>query len=242
MKIYKFKDLTDPKKHSHFYQIVLENIIWCAKADSLNDEDEFKFKYDYKPSLRTYSLLSQLVAKYKTTDIPSHTSASLALKNGRLEVHMEPFIKRIIYDCRNTYGIVSFSLTNTDHLWTKYGGNGNGACIEIEIQDELIYKSYYPVEYVAEKIFHIDSFLESDLFSDKVFNTVRNIMLTKHNKWSKEKEIRFIAKRQEVNMEIMDSRINEITFGSHVPAEIFCQMKAKIDAHCNANAINITKL
>lgn len=46
MRIYKFKDLTEEDKHSHFLQIVLQKSIWCAGPDSLNDEDEFKFKLD----------------------------------------------------------------------------------------------------------------------------------------------------------------------------------------------------
>jgi hypothetical protein len=56
MKIYKFKDLTDEQKHSHFLQIVLKNSIWCARPDSLNDEDEFIFTLDYDMNLRRVRL------------------------------------------------------------------------------------------------------------------------------------------------------------------------------------------
>jgi hypothetical protein len=66
MRIYKFKDLTDEQKHSHFLQIVLNNPIWCASPDSLNDRDEeFRFTLDYAPSRRTHDLLSQVVAQYR---------------------------------------------------------------------------------------------------------------------------------------------------------------------------------
>ncbi|MFH0958202.1 MAG: hypothetical protein V1897_05805, partial [Pseudomonadota bacterium] len=86
MKIYKFKDLTDEKKHSHFYQIILQNVIWGAKPDSLNDEDEFKFKLNYEPSSHTADLLSQVVARYRTANyMPPHLSASLVLQQKRLE-------------------------------------------------------------------------------------------------------------------------------------------------------------
>lgn len=243
MKIYKFKDLTDEKKHSHFYQIILQNVIWCAKPDSLNDEDEFKFKLNYEPSSHTVDLLSQVVARYKTTNyMPPHLSASLVLQQKRLETIAAPIIQDVINNCRNTIGIASFSATNTDdHLWGEYGGKGNGACIDIEIPDTFISESYHPVRYVPEKVFHIDSFLESALFPDQAFNTYRNILLTKTRKWSQEEEIRFISKRQEVNL-IIDGRITEITLGAHIPARTMKQVEASIITHCSANDIRITKL
>jgi hypothetical protein len=243
MKIFKFKDLSDKKKHSHFYQIVLQNSIWCAKPDSLNDEDEFKFKLDYKPSSHTAHLLSQVVTKYRTTNyLPPDISTSLVLKHNRLEAIAAPIITDVINKCRNTIGVVSFSITNTDdHLWDEYGGKGNGVCIGIQIPDVFINLSYHPVRYVSEKIFHVDSFLESALFQDRAFNTYRNILLTKTRKWVQEEEIRFIANRQEVNM-IIDGHITEITFGTNVPAHTLKQVTANIVRHCNATNIKITKL
>jgi len=243
MKIYKFKDLTDAKKHSHFYQIVLQNAVWCAKPGSLNDEDEFKFKLDYDPSSRTADLLSQVVARYRTTNfLPPHLSVSLVLQNRRLKAIAAPIIKEVIDKSRNTIGIASFSVTKTDdHLWTEYGGKGNGVCVEIEIPDKFINVSFYPVHYVSEKVFHVDSFLESALFPDKAFATYRNILLTKTRKWSREEEIRFISKRPEVNV-IICGRITEITLGGHVPAHTIEQVEASIVDHCRGKGITITKL
>ncbi len=243
MKIYKFKDLSDEKKHAHFYQIVLQNTIWGAKPDDLNDEKEFKFKIDYKPSSSTADLLSQVITKYRTTNyLPPHLSASLVIERNELETIASPIIDDLINECRHTIGIVSFSITKTDNnLWNEYGGKGNGVCIEINIPDSLINKSYWPVRYVPEKIFHIDSFLESALFKDRAFNTYRNILLTKTKRWSQEEEIRFIANRQEANL-IIDGYISEITFGTHVQADTFRQVETNIINHCNANNITITKL
>ena len=243
MKIYKFKDLTDEKEHPHFYQIVLQNTIWCAKPDSLNDENEFKFKLDYNPSSSTFDLLSQVITKYKTTNyFPPQLSASLILKHKRLEKIAVPIIDEVINSCRNTIGIASFSITQTDdHLWDEYGGKGNGVCIEINIPDSLINKLYWPVRYVPEKIFHIDSFLESVLSKDGAFNTYRNILLTKTKRWSQEEEIRFIGNRQEVSL-IIDGYISQITFGANVRVDVFRQVETNIINHCNANNINIIKL
>ncbi len=243
MKIYKFKDFTDEEKHSHFYQIVLQNTIWCAKPDSLNDENEFKFKLDYNPSAYTADLLSQVVTQYRTTNYsPPNLSASSVLKHKKLEEIAAPIIDDMINNCRNTIGVVSFSITKTDdHLWDEYGGKGNGVCIEINIPDELIGKSYHWVRYVSEKIFHVDSFLGSALFQDRIIETYRNILLTKTKKWSLEEEMRFIGNRQEVNL-IIDGYISEITFGAQVPAHTLKQMEANIIKHCDANNIKITKL
>jgi Protein of unknown function (DUF2971) len=243
MKIYKFKDLTDEKKHFHFYQIVLQNAIWCAKPDSLNDEEEFIFKLNYEPSLHTADLLTQVVKKHRTTNfLPPDLSASSVLQNKRLQTIAKPIIDEVINNSRNTIGIVSFSATkDDDHLWKEYGGKGNGACIEIEIPDKFINNCYQPVRYVSEKIFHIDSFLESELFPDKAFNTYRNILLTKTRKWEQEEEIRFISKRPNVNL-ILDGPITEITLGAHIPINTLKQVEASIVSYCNANNIKITKL
>ena len=243
MKIYKFKDLSVPQLPAHFYQIVLYNTIWCAKPDDLNDEEEFRFKIDYKPSSSTTGLLSQVITKYKATNyLPPQLSASSVIERNKLEEIAIPIIDDLIKKCRDTIGIVSFSITKTDdHLWSEYGGKGNGVCIEMNIPDSLVNKSYWPVSYVPEKIFHIDSFLESALFEDRTFNTYRNILLTKKKRWSQEEEIRFIANRQEVNL-ILDGYISEITFGTHVQADTLRQVEGNIINHCNANNIKIIKL
>ncbi len=242
MKIYKFKDLTDEKKHSHFYQIVLQNTIWCAKPDSFNDENEFKIKLDYKQSSDTANLLSQVVKKHRTTNYSPELITSSVLKCEKLEEIAAPIVDDLIKDCRNTIGVVSFSITKTDeHLWNEYGGKGNGVCIEINIPDERIGESYHRVHYVPEKIFHIDSFLESNLSQERAFETYRNILLTKTKKWSQEEEMRFIGNRQEVNL-IIDDYISEVTFGAKVPVHTLKQVEAKIFKHCNTNNIKITKL
>jgi len=243
MKIYKFKDLTDEKKHSHFLQIVLKNSIWCARPDSLNDKDEFKFKLDYEPSPHTAQLLSEVVAQYRTTNyLPPHELVSLALKNKKLEVISAPIIDDIVHKCRTTIGITSFSITKNDvHLWEEYGGKGNGVFVEINIPDHLVGQSYHWVHYVSDKIFHVDSFLESALFPDRASETYRNILLTKIKKWAREEEIRFIGNRQDVNL-ILDGHISEVTFGPRVPTHTLEQLVAHIANHCSANNIRITKL
>lgn len=243
MQIYKFKDLTDEQKHSHFLQIVSGNAIWCARPDSLNDIDEFKFKLDYEPSPRTGELLSEVIAKYRTINyLPPHVSASLVLENGRLEVIAKPIIEDVVTKCRTTIGLTSFSITKTDvHLWEEYGGKGNGVCVEINIPDHLVGQSYHRVQYVPERIFHVDLFLESALFPGKDFETYRNILLTKTKKWAQEEEIRFIGNRQDVNL-IFDDYVSEVTFGPNVPPRTLEKLLANMANHSSANNIRIGKL
>ena len=242
MKIYKYKDLTDEKNLPHFYQIVLQRAIWCARPESLNDEEEFRFKLDYEPSSRTRDLLTNAVSIYRTTNLfPAGLSVSFVLQNKRLKNLAEPIINNIINNARAEIGVACFSaIKNDDYLWNEYGGKGNGVCIEVEIPDEHLNDYFYPVHYVSEKTFHVDAFLESSLFPDKEFDMYRNMLLTKTEKWSREKEIRYISKSSEVNV-IVDGRITEITFGSRVPIKTLEQLGTRIAEHCRKNNIRITK-
>jgi hypothetical protein len=244
MKIYKFKDLSDENIHAHFLQIVLQNTIWCAKPDSLNDDEEFKFKLDYRPTPNTLDLFSRVIAQYRTTNFyHPYISVSLAIQNNRLQDIAGPIIDDLILDCRNTIGIISFStIKNDSRLWEMYGGFGNGVCVEINIPDSLIGQSYHKVHYAPEKIFHVDSFLESALYKDKAFETYRNILLTKtKEKWVHEEEMRFIGNRQEVNL-ILDGYISEVMFGANVPEHILNKLMAAIADHCSSNKIRIITL
>lgn len=243
MKIYKFKDLTDESNHSHFLQIVLRKFIWCASPDSLNDENEFKFKLDYEPSQETADLLAQVVARYRTTNFfPTHLSVHLVLKNNILAKIADPIISSVVQNCRNTIGITSFSLVNDDtRLWDEYGGKGNGVCVQLNIPDHLVGQTYHEVQYVPERIFHIDTFLKSSLFPDKVIETYRNILLTKTKKWEEEKELRFIGKQQNVNF-IFDGSVTEITFGPNVTPHVLSNIKHTIKTHCTNNNIRIITL
>ena len=242
MKLYKFKDLTDESKHCHFLQIVLNNTIWCAKPDSLNDNEEFNFKINYEPSLCTVNLLSKVIDKYKTTSFfASSVSASKAIQFNSLEGIAIPIFNELIQKCRETIGITSFSLTNNDnHLWEEYGGNGNGAIIEITISDSLVGKSYHRVKYVKEKVFHVDTFLEAALYNyNKAFEMM---LLTKtKDKWGLEKEIRFIGNQQEVN-QIIDGYVSEITFGPNVTLDTLNNLMPIIADHCTANKIKVVKV
>ena len=197
---------------------------------------------NYEPSLRTADLLSKVINKYKTTSyLDPCVSASMAIQNNSLEDIATPIIDNLIQECRNTIGITSFSLTNTDnHLWKEYGGKGNGVSIEINISDSLVGQSYHRVKYVKDKVFHVDSFLEAVL-SNKA-KAFEMILLTKtKDKWAQEEEIRFIGNRQEVNL-IITGYVSEITFGPNVSTGTLNNLMSVITDHCTANQIRVVKL
>jgi hypothetical protein len=223
--------------------MVLKKMIWCASPDSLNDKDEFKCSLNYEPLQRTHTRLSQAIAQYRTTDfLAPNISAALALENDRLTVIVPPIVDDIIEQCRTSIDIPSFSRTRVDsRLWEDYGGKGNGVRVEIDIPDHLVGNAYHRVHYVREKIFHVDSFLESVLFPDRKFETFRNILLAKTKKWALEDEIRFIGNRQNVNL-IFDGRVSEVTFGPNVPPAILAKLKTEIAGHCRAINTNISQL
>jgi hypothetical protein len=252
MKIYKFKDLTDPNKHSHFIQIILGNSIWSARPDSLNDEDEFIFGVDCTPSSQTEYLLTKLIERNRVRRyLDPHISQSEVMHLDpnisalaslqRLESIAAPIMNDMIRECRDTIGITSFSTSKTDcHLWDEYGGYGNGVCIEIDVPDFLIGQMYHKVVYVQNKIFHVDSILESALFKDKAIRTYENILLTKTRKWEQEEEIRFIGKVQNENWPINGS-ISEVAFGPNVPEQILQELMTTIGTYCLENDIRVVK-
>ncbi len=223
--------------------MVINGTIWCSSPDNLNDDEEFKFDLDYKPSPDTANLLAKVIEKYiPINSLPPQVSANTVLQNGNLESISKPIIDSLIKECREEIGITSFSLIKSDdHLWSEYGAKGNGVCIEIEIPDSLIGQSFHPVNYVPKKSFHIDSFLESALFKEKAPETYRNILLTKTRSWAKEKEIRFIGKKQNVNW-VIDGHIKEVTFGPNVPEIEFEILTDEIAEICSLKNIKISRL
>jgi hypothetical protein len=119
-----------------------------------------------------------------------------------------------------------------NELWEKYGGSGNGAVVEFQILDGSFGNTFHPVEYVPERVFHVDTFIESQISdSRKIF---RNILCTKTQKWAPEKEIRFLGKTPNVNI-ALQSPITSVTLGNKVSKKI----AAQIVSHCEERCINV---
>ena len=240
MKIYKYKDLRPENNRKHFIDMVLENSVWCADPDSLNDEDEFRYKYDYRPTPHTVILLEEILKK--TISPSSAWKARHVIENGLLQGIAEPIIDSLIGKARSEIGIASFSrFRNKSILWQRYGGNRYGVCIQYVIPDNLIGNTYHNVAYVSEKVFHIDTFYESYLDNSKVIDSYRNMLLTKtQSKWKCEAEVRLITSEQKIRQPV-HGPITEILFGGNVPDSVYEEMMKSISSHCQQNDIRIAR-
>jgi hypothetical protein len=254
MKIYKYKDLRPEENRQHFIDMVLENSIWCADPDSLNDEDEFRFRYDYRPTEHTAHFLKEIfnrkvklsrVSKSKLKEMINHwstTKAKHVIKNGLLQGIAEPIVEDLSNKARSEIGIASFSkFRNKSVLWERYGGNRYGVCIEFEIPNNLIGYAYHNVSYVNEKVFHVDTWLESYLNSSKVYDSFRNMLLTKNrDKWKREAEIRLITSEQKIKQPV-HGPVTEILFGGNVQNSVYEEMMKSISSHCQQNDIRVVR-
>lgn len=243
MKIYKYKSFLklEDGELEHFYQIVLEDQIWCGNPVNFNDENEFLFRTDYTPSKNTIKLLAAVISKYKPNPLsPPMISSTHIINSGQLEKIASPIIlEDISMKCRKELGVTCFSELRDDSLlWNRYGGCGNGVCIEIEISNELIGKEYFYVNYVPVKIYHIDDLLKSAI-EDPYIN-YRNILLTKTLDWKPESEVRLISNKQSVKRNLKGS-IKEIIIGKNIKKEIGNDIYARIGTYCHENKIQIIR-
>ena len=233
MKIYKFKDLRDDSKHHHLFQIINENKVWCASPECLNDEKEFHFEMDYRPTEKTEFLLTKMIEKFGEQYLTPNLTASYALQNDKLEEYAKPIVLEIIQNCRTTIGITSFSAVgNGSRLWEEYGGVGNGAAVEFELSEKSIGQTFYPVDYVSKKMFHVDIFLESQLGDPtQIF---KNILCTKTKSWAHEQEIRFLGKTPNVNI-TFEAPVTGLTIGNNVSEDL----KTKLISYAKERNIDV---
>lgn len=254
MKIYKYKDLRPEGNRQHFIDMVLENSIWCADPDSLDDEDELRYKYDYCPTEHTAHFLKEIfnrkvkisrVSKSRLNRMINHWNAWKAkyvIDNGRLQEMVEPIMNELIEKGRCELGIASFSKSgNENRLWEEYGGSHCGVCVEFEIPENLIGVAYHYVSYVEEKVFHIDTWFESYLDESKAYDSYRNMLLTKNKeKWGSQAEVRLITSGQKIKQRVQGP-ITEILFGGNVPNSVYEEMMKSISSHCQRKGIRIVR-
>ncbi len=235
MKIYKFKSLQAESTHCHLLQIIDENKVWCAAPETLNDTKEFHFEMDYRPTNKTGILLSNMLEKYSSLNLPPNVKASYVLLNNKLEEFTKPVVVDMVRKCRSAIGVTSFSKTGTgDWLWEEYGGKGNGAVVEFDMPDNSLGKTFHTVDYVTKRLFHIDVFLESQ--AGDPTQIYRNILCTKTKKWQDEQEIRFLGQTPNINI-TFDAPATGIIIGKHVSNPL----AKKLIQHCDRRKIKVTR-
>ena len=217
MRLYKYRDLSPPgdEAFTRLSEILRSNAFWCASPSTLNDPTEFVWECDYESSSNTSRLLADALVKSKGRPPEvARALADAAVENRRIETLARPVFETMIEQCRAEVGLACFATSgNNDVMWERYGGQGNGVCIEIEAPDELLHTHLHPVEYPVSKRLHIDQLLASytDRSSTQTIYTVT--LLSKLPFWAREREVRFISRRQNVTVHISDSRISRLILG-----------------------------
>lgn len=233
MNIYKFKSLQEESTLDHLLQIIDENKVWCAAPETLNDKSEFNFEMDYQPTNVTGDLLTKVLEKYGTLNVPSNMKASYALLNNKLEEFTKPVVGDMVNKCRESIGVTSFSKVGEGAwLWEEYGGSGNGAVVEFEMSNQSLGRTFHSVEYVEQRLFHIDVFLESQIGdSSQLF---KNILCTKTKQWEGEQEIRFLGQTPNINI-TFDAPVTALTIGKNVSDSL----RKELIAHCVKRGIRV---
>lgn len=217
MKIYKYRDFADPDESSfvRLEKILQRRAFWCARPDTLNDPVEFTWKCDYSPSPDTAELLTELLVALKgRRRDQARTGVVRAINAGRLRSLTEPVIAEMVQKCRNDIGLVCFGISpDNETLWERYAADGAGICVELDVPDSILNERLRPVTYVDDKLIHVDVFLRSRLDPRYACTVYTVSLLSKPTFWAPEEEVRFVSKRQRVEVTMDDSVITRVILG-----------------------------
>ena len=196
-------------------RIVHHRRIWCARPDTLNDPVEFAWTCDFEESPMTANLVAELLQETngRSPSIARQIAFDV-IRRGKLRELCAPVIDDMIQRQRNEVGIACFGTApGNPTLWERYGGNGAGVCVELDVSDSLLGNQLHRVVYDDQRRIHIDNFLQAR--NDRHFAAkVYAALLTKMRRWEPEGEIRFISKRQQVEVVIDGSTVTKVILGS----------------------------
>lgn len=232
MKLYKYRDLSNPKDSSleRVLDILSQNVFWCANPSTLNDETEFIWECDYRASSITVDLLTEVLLKEtKNSRAEARKKATRAIETSRLSFLATPILKDMSRHCREEIGLACFATSNDNEImWERYGGKSNGVCIEIDAPDYLLGEHLFKVEYTPRKLLSIDQLLAAHLDPKQVRAVYSLALLSKPLFWAPEEEIRFVSKAQNIAVRIVDSTISGIKFGRNLPSWVQQKIKSAV--------------
>jgi len=159
-------------------------------------------------------LLAKLLEEVKRR--PPSLARQIALdvvRVGRLGEIAAPVIQDLIQRSRDEIGIVCFGTApDNEVLWGRYGGDGAGVCVEFTVPDSLCKTQLHQVVYNDQRQLHVDEFLRSRNEPSSAVG-VYATLLTKTKFWEPEGEVRFISKRQEVEVALDGSEVTQVIVG-----------------------------
>jgi hypothetical protein len=224
VKLYKYRDFSNPCEadFQRLETLLRAQAFWCARPDTLNDPEEFAWICDYSTTNDTVELLVDLLVRVQgRTREQAREFVMATITSGRLEFLAKPIIAGMIEQCRNEIGLVCFGTSSENSiLWERYGGNGFGICIELDVPADLLEVQLFRVQYSTSKIIHIDQFIRAFLDPDYVREVYSLALLSKPLFWTPEAEIRFISKRQEVSVRIGGSQITCLVVGDSLTPSV----------------------
>lgn len=228
MHLYKYRDLSAPESSfERLSNILWTNTFWCARPSDLNDPEEFVWECDYDPSDQTARLLAEVLIKLGRPADKAWEVAWKAVQQARIEPIARPVIENIIHQCRQEVGLACFATSDvSDVMWDRYGGRGNGVCIEIEVPNELLHTNLHPVQYPLSKRLHLDQILASYGDTASVQTVYSVALLSKPQRWAPEEEVRFVSKRQNVSVNIGGSKISRIVLGPGLAGDMMARIEA----------------
>jgi hypothetical protein len=220
VKIYKYRDLSRPDEvvFDRLERIIRRRAFWCARPDTLNDPQEFGWRCDFSISPNTPQLLTDLLihAKGRTWE-EARLRVVNTINRSRLPILAEPVIADMIRQCRDAIGLACFGTSaDNETLWERYAGAGAGVCIEVEVPNTLLNTQLHRVTYSDDRRIHLDTFLRARLDPQHAADVYAVSLLSKPSFWEPEQEIRFISKRQRVNLVIEGSHITRVIMGPMV--------------------------
>ena len=223
MKLYKYRNLTEPMHLSQLRSILKTQKFWCGEVASFNDDKEFAWDLNTETTEHTEELLAKILTKQGNFPLERNLEKSKSsIKNGRSESIFSAMNTQMIKSCRENLGLLCFSTShNNPFLWERYGDNHRGICIELEIPSSVMDEQLQYVEYQNTKSIHIDQILRAHLGDRTELKNVYTMALATKlentdDNWQEEKEVRFIAKIKEQLIRIDGSEITRLILGNKI--------------------------
>jgi hypothetical protein len=229
MKIYKYRDFANPSEEDfrRLDACVRRHLVWCARADTLNDPEEFVWECDYTASLATLNLLTEVLVKARgRTEVDARALAQIAIEQARLENIAKPVFLDMIVQCRNDIGLSCFgSAPNNEILWQRYGGQGAGVCVEFEVPDDVLGVQFNHVQYLERTSLHVDDLLRAFVDHNAAQLVYDVALLSKPSAWASEEEIRFVSQRHSISVAIAPAQVSCVFLGEGLSAEVRARMQ-----------------
>ena len=225
MKIYKYRDFSNPSEadFSRLEGAVHRHLVWCARADTLNDEQEFIWACDCTATPETLDLLAEVLVQVNGRALAdARSAAQKTISAGRLESVAKPAFTGMIEQCRATVGLSCFG-TSPDNqiLWERYGGNGTGVCIEFQVPDELLGTQIQRVQYLREKRLTIDQLLRAFIGKSGSSREVYDVaLLSKPIRWASEEEMRFVSQSASISVAIDRAQVTCVVLGGQLRTDV----------------------